>query len=291
MAPHSSALAWRIPWTEKPGRLQSMGSHRVGHNWSNLAAAAVNYPDDILKLPNFPNLMSTAPLWRSFYMSIHGSSSKRIHLPMQEMQEMGSNPWSGKTHPRRRKWGNGNPSQYSCLESSMDRGAWWAALRGVTNSWTWISMHMYACSHIIIIMIVTYIKSFHSTALTSKETPNWQHSFVIWPYASHLKLFKSAEFLTSYKPSTPTSMTLHIVLPGLWFVIVARIIQLSHYLPSGKAFSTAQAVLDVPSLGLFRNLPFFRFYHERCIVYKKQEQDEVLNSNSLKSHRVYKSYL
>ena len=40
MAPHSSILAWKIPWTEEPGRLQSMGSHRVGHNWSDLAAAA-----------------------------------------------------------------------------------------------------------------------------------------------------------------------------------------------------------------------------------------------------------
>ena len=33
MASHSSALAWRIPWMEEPGRLQSMGSLRVGHNW------------------------------------------------------------------------------------------------------------------------------------------------------------------------------------------------------------------------------------------------------------------
>ena len=32
MATHSSILVWRIPWTEKPGRLQSMGSQRVGHN-------------------------------------------------------------------------------------------------------------------------------------------------------------------------------------------------------------------------------------------------------------------
>ena len=32
MAPHSSTLAWRISWTEKPGMLQSMGSQRVGHN-------------------------------------------------------------------------------------------------------------------------------------------------------------------------------------------------------------------------------------------------------------------
>ena len=37
MATHSSILAWRIPWTEEPGRLQSTGLQRVGHNWSDLA--------------------------------------------------------------------------------------------------------------------------------------------------------------------------------------------------------------------------------------------------------------
>ena len=34
MATHSSILAWRIPWTEEPGRLQFMGSQRVGHDWA-----------------------------------------------------------------------------------------------------------------------------------------------------------------------------------------------------------------------------------------------------------------
>ena len=34
MAPHSSTLAWKIPWTEEPDRLRSMGSRRVGHNWA-----------------------------------------------------------------------------------------------------------------------------------------------------------------------------------------------------------------------------------------------------------------
>ena len=43
MATHSSVLAWRIPGTEEPGGLPSMGSHRVGHDWSNLAAAAAEY--------------------------------------------------------------------------------------------------------------------------------------------------------------------------------------------------------------------------------------------------------
>ena len=49
MATHSSVLAWRVPGTEEPGGLPSTGSHRVGHNWSVLAAAAAYYiPDDLL---------------------------------------------------------------------------------------------------------------------------------------------------------------------------------------------------------------------------------------------------
>ena len=43
MATHSSVLAWRIPGTGEPGGLLSMGSHRVGHDWSDLAAAAAVY--------------------------------------------------------------------------------------------------------------------------------------------------------------------------------------------------------------------------------------------------------
>ena len=44
MATHSSVPAWRIPGTAEPGGLPSMGSHRVGHDWSNLAAAAAFSP-------------------------------------------------------------------------------------------------------------------------------------------------------------------------------------------------------------------------------------------------------
>ena len=40
MAPHSNTLAWRIPGTGETGGLPSMGLHSVGHNWSDLAAAA-----------------------------------------------------------------------------------------------------------------------------------------------------------------------------------------------------------------------------------------------------------
>ena len=42
MATHSSVLAWRIPGTEEPLGLPSMGSHRVGHDWSDLAAVATS---------------------------------------------------------------------------------------------------------------------------------------------------------------------------------------------------------------------------------------------------------
>ena len=48
MATHSSVLAWRIPGTGEPGGLSSMGSHRVGHDWSDLAAAAARQAQEFL---------------------------------------------------------------------------------------------------------------------------------------------------------------------------------------------------------------------------------------------------
>ena len=42
MATHSHILAWRTPWTEEPGGLRSVGSQRVGHDWSNLACMHPN---------------------------------------------------------------------------------------------------------------------------------------------------------------------------------------------------------------------------------------------------------
>ena len=42
LATHSSILAWRIPWTEGPGGLQSMGSQRVGHDWRDLAHTGIH---------------------------------------------------------------------------------------------------------------------------------------------------------------------------------------------------------------------------------------------------------
>ena len=49
------------------------------------------------------------------------------------MQETWARSLGGEDAPGE---GNGNPLQYSCLESSMDRGAWWATVHGITKSWT-----------------------------------------------------------------------------------------------------------------------------------------------------------
>ena len=48
MATRSSILAWRIPGTGEPGGLPSMGSHRVGHDWSDLAVAAVQFSCSVM---------------------------------------------------------------------------------------------------------------------------------------------------------------------------------------------------------------------------------------------------
>ena len=56
MATHSSILAWRIPWTEEPGRLQSTGSQRVRHNRSDLACTHASFDNQkhLQTVPNVP---------------------------------------------------------------------------------------------------------------------------------------------------------------------------------------------------------------------------------------------
>ena len=57
MATNSSVLAWRILGTGEPGGLLSMGSHRVGHDWSDLAAAAVRSNDKSFQYSYLENSM------------------------------------------------------------------------------------------------------------------------------------------------------------------------------------------------------------------------------------------
>ena len=123
MATHSSVLAWRIPGMAEPGGLLSMGSHRVGHDWSDLAAAAAAYT--------------------------HGGLSwwlrwKRICL---QFRRPSFDPWVGRSPGK----GNGYPLHIYYLENSTDRGAWQTRVHGVTEldttEWLTLSFHFYTHKH------------------------------------------------------------------------------------------------------------------------------------------------
>ena len=132
MAPHSGTLAWKIPWTEEPGGLQSMGSLRVEHDWAT-------------SLSPF-TFMHWTRKWQPTPVLLPGGSHGRRSL-------VGCSPW-GCWESDTTEWlhfhfslscigeENGNPLQCSCLENPRDGGAWWAAIYGVTQSQTrlkWLS--------------------------------------------------------------------------------------------------------------------------------------------------------
>ena len=83
---YSSVLAWRIPGTREPGGLPSMGSHRVGHDWSDLVAAA-------------------AASWRVIsnregMLTVHmgGVGPRRKYRVTQNGRSLGSPEWKGRRH-------------------------------------------------------------------------------------------------------------------------------------------------------------------------------------------------
>ena len=98
MATDSSILAWRIPWTEEPGGLQSMVSKRVGHGWAIFRVTLRGFP----------------------YSSVGKESTYNAG-------DRGLSLVSGRSPGE----GKGNLLQYSCLGNPMDRGAWWATPHGV----------------------------------------------------------------------------------------------------------------------------------------------------------------
>ena len=101
MATHSSSLAWKIPWTEEPGRLQSMGSQRVGHDWATSLSLSLSLI--------YLGASQVAQWWSA--------------CQYRRCRRHNFDPWVGKI-PWCRK--HSNSLQYSCLENPMDRGAWQA---------------------------------------------------------------------------------------------------------------------------------------------------------------------
>ena len=128
MATHSSTLAWKIPWTEEPGRLQSTWSQRVGHNW-------------VTSLSLF-TFIHWRRKWQPTPVFLPGESQGRWSL-------VGCSPWGHKESDTT-EWlhflsivpfgeENGNPLQCSCLENPMDWGAYWVTVHRVTKSRTQLS--------------------------------------------------------------------------------------------------------------------------------------------------------
>ena len=115
MATHSSILAWRIPWAEEPGELQSMGSQRGRHDW-------------VTKL-------STGSLWDS-------QGALVVKNPPANAGDVRDVGWIPRSE-RSPRGGHRNPLQYSFMENSLKRGDWHATVHGVTKSWTqkWFSKH------------------------------------------------------------------------------------------------------------------------------------------------------
>ena len=79
MATHSSILTWRIPWTEEPGGLQSVGSHRGGHDW------ACAWQQICWRELSFPHWVVSAPLskitWPHMWRWKPNPFGKRGHSP------------------------------------------------------------------------------------------------------------------------------------------------------------------------------------------------------------------
>ena len=96
MATHSSILAWRIPGTGEPGGLLSMGSHRVGHDWSDLAAVAAarnqkTWQSSIFLEPSLEAMMHKSDrfwimfcmaLWERPYFFLVCLSTSLLHAPV-----------------------------------------------------------------------------------------------------------------------------------------------------------------------------------------------------------------
>ena len=120
VAPHSTTLAWRVPGTGEPGRLQSMGSHRVEHDWATS-----------LSLFTF---MHWRRKWQPTPVLLPGESQGQRSLLGCRL--CGRRVRLKRLSNRSSREGNGTPLQYSCLESPRDGGACWAVFHGFAQSRT-----------------------------------------------------------------------------------------------------------------------------------------------------------
>ena len=80
MAPHSSTLAWRSPWTEEPGRLQSMGSLRVRHNWETSLSLSLSCIGEGNGNPLQCSCLENPRDGRAWWAAMYGVAQSRTRL-------------------------------------------------------------------------------------------------------------------------------------------------------------------------------------------------------------------
>ena len=136
MAPHSSTLAWKIPWTglpcPPPGDLPNPGikprspSLQADSLLSDSPGKLKN--TGVVSLSLLRGIFLTQELNQGLlYCRLILHQLSYLESPsIQEMQDQSLGP-------RAPEEGNGNPLQYSCLENSMDRGSWWATVPGLAK--------------------------------------------------------------------------------------------------------------------------------------------------------------
>ena len=173
MAPHSSTLAWKIPWMEKLGRLQSMGSLRVGHNWATSLSlftfmhwrrkwqpTPVFLPGESQGRERLVGCQTSMGLHRvghdwsdlaaaaaaSFCMGFHGVDNKDFAY---NTGDPDLNLGFGRSPTK----GNVYSLQYSYLDNAIDKGSWQAIVHGMAKSQTQLrntpqaSMCRHFCGH------------------------------------------------------------------------------------------------------------------------------------------------
>ena len=175
MAPHSSTLALKIPWAEEPGRLQSMGWLRVGHNWATSLSLITFYFHALEKeMATHSSVLAWRipgvgkPGWlpsmgshrvRNDWSDLAAQAVAAVHISEKAMAPHSSTlawkiPWMEEPGRRRSmgRWGldstewlhlgrspgegNSYQFQYSWLENAMDREAWQVIVHGVARSQT-----------------------------------------------------------------------------------------------------------------------------------------------------------
>ena len=138
VATYSSILAWEISWTEEPCRLQCKELDMTEHYAPNKRNPR--------ELPHFfchiRMQREDSYVWtREQGRTSESNGALILAFPASRTVYQPPSLWSlSYSSPNRLSGeGHGNPLQYSCLENSMDRGAWRATIHGVTKSWTWLS--------------------------------------------------------------------------------------------------------------------------------------------------------